>query len=99
MRCNRSCGEDHTVVAPVGRRGYEITPLLWTDITKLNQTTIIDYQGSSSAMKYSLERAVSNRRTNNLNAIRLVLAVLVILAHCFPLTLGREGGPTVYLQP
>ena len=36
-------------------------------------------------------------RANNLNAIRLLLAVLVILAHSFPLATGKEGDPLFIL--
>lgn len=36
---------------------------------------------------------MQGRQNNNLNAIRLGLAVLVILDHCFPLALGKEGDP------
>lgn len=41
---------------------------------------------------------MQGRQHNNLNAVRLVLAVLVILDHCFPLTLGKEGDPLFVLS-
>ncbi len=43
---------------------------------------------------------MQNRQSNNLNAIRLLLAIMVILAHSFPLTYGgeRNGDPLFLLS-
>jgi peptidoglycan/LPS O-acetylase OafA/YrhL len=51
-----------------------------------------------SALKISFQSLVQGRQHNNLNAIRLGLAVLVILTHCFPLALGHEGDPLFWLS-
>ena len=41
---------------------------------------------------------MQSRASNNLNAIRLVLAILVILDHSFPLTLGKKNDPLYVLS-
>jgi peptidoglycan/LPS O-acetylase OafA/YrhL len=46
----------------------------------------------------SLQSLVRSRQNNNLNAIRLLLAVLVILSHSFPLTSGKDGDPLYVLS-
>jgi peptidoglycan/LPS O-acetylase OafA/YrhL len=46
----------------------------------------------------TLQSLVRSRQNNNLNAIRLLLAVLVVLDHSFPLAHGREDDPLSLLS-
>ena len=46
----------------------------------------------------TLQALVQGRPGNNLNALRLLLAALVILAHSFPLATGQEGDPLYVLS-
>jgi peptidoglycan/LPS O-acetylase OafA/YrhL len=46
----------------------------------------------------NLQTLVGSRQNNNLNAIRLLLAILVILDHSFPLTRGKDGDPLFILS-
>lgn len=60
-------------------------------------TFVINFAGLKSSIQ-NLQSLVRSRQNNNLNAIRLFLAVLVILDHSFPLTIGQQDDPLSLLN-
>lgn len=46
----------------------------------------------------TLSQLAQGGRDNNLNAIRLLLAAVVLFSHCFPLTSGLEADPLSWLR-
>jgi peptidoglycan/LPS O-acetylase OafA/YrhL len=70
--------------------------LFWTSST--SPASLIEGGRSYPFVNTTIQNLVKGRQSNNLNAVRLLLAILVIVDHCFPLTLGKDGDPLFVLS-